>query len=338
MLSSAISKISNNENLSEEEARVYMNKIMSGGVCQSQVGGFLMGLKMKGETIDEITGCARAMRENAVQIKLNSEYAIDTCGTGGDGGKTFNISTAVALIAATAGIKVAKHGNRAVSGKSGSADVLEELGFELSLEPEKVKLCIDEACMGFIFAPKHHSAMKNVAGVRKELGIRTIFNILGPLTNPAFVQGQVLGVYDEKLTNTIAQVLLKLGSKRAMVVHGNDGLDEITTTTTTKVSEVREGKVFGYLLDPQEYGFRLTKLEDISGGDARENARIILDVLKGKKGPKRDIVVLNSAAALYIGKATGSIKEGVDYAKELIDSGAVYKKLNQLLDYNRSLR
>lgn len=337
MLSDVIKKISIKENLSEDQARDAMNKIMSGEVSHSQMGGFLIGLRMKGETIDEITGCARAMRDNAIQIKLDSEYAIDTCGTGGDGGKTFNISTAVSIIAATAGIKVAKHGNRAVSSKSGSADVLEELGFDLNLEPEKVKMCIDQACMGFMFAPKHHVAMKNVAGVRKELGIRTIFNILGPLTNPAFVKGQVLGVYDKNLTNTIAQVLLKLGSRRAIVVHGNDGLDEITTTTTTTVSEVKDGKVIDYEINPQEFGIPYAKSEDIAGGDAKESARIILDVLRGEKGPKRDIVILNSGAALYVGNAVESMKEGVHLAQELIDSGRAYKKLNQLLEYNRRL-
>ena len=337
MLGEIIKKISMKEDLSEQEAQYGINKIMAGEVNPAQIGGFLMGLRMKGETIDEITGCARAMRDNAIHVKLDSDYAIDTCGTGGDGGKTFNVSTAVAIITATAGIRVAKHGNRAVSSKSGSADVLNELGFNIDLEPEKVKRCIDEACMGFLFAPRYHIAMKNVAGVRKELGIRTIFNILGPLTNPAFVKGQVIGVYGKNLTRPMAEVLLKLGCEKAMVVHGNDGLDEITTTTTTIVSEVKDDKVIDYVIEPQDFNIPLSAGEEIVGGDAKQNAQIILNILKGEKGPKRDIVVLNSGAALYVGKAVTDMHEGVELAKELIDSGKAYTKFNELLEFQRSI-
>ncbi len=235
-------------------------------------------------------------------MKLKSEYAIDTCGTGGDGGKTFNISTAASIIAAAAGIKVAKHGNKAVSSKSGSADVLKELGINIELDKSKVEKAIDNIGMGFLFAPMYHSAMKNVAGIRKELGVRTIFNILGPITNPAFVKGQILGVYKKELTHHIAKTLMNLGCERAMVVHGADGLDEITTTALTYVSELKDGKVRDYTIDPEEYGIEKASYEDISGGTPKENADIILDILKGKKGRKRDIVVLNSAAALYVGK------------------------------------
>jgi anthranilate phosphoribosyltransferase len=277
------------------------------------------------------------MRSNAVPIKPDSDYVIDTCGTGGDGGKTFNISTAVAIIAATAGAKVAKHGNRAVSSRSGSADVLRELGFNIDISCNDTKMSIDEAGMGFLFAPKYHTAMKNVAPARKELGTRTIFNILGPLTNPAFAKGQILGVYDKGLTHTIAEVLYKLGCERAMVVHGEDGLDELSTTGKTFVSELKDGMVENYMVAPEEFGIPKAGLKDISGGDAVYNAQIILNILKGNKGPKRDIVLLNSAAALYIGKIAKDMKEGIKLASGLIDSGAAFDKLEQLLLYNRRL-
>jgi len=335
MLKEAIEKIIKGENLTETEAKSAMDVIMKGESSPPLIGGYLIGLRMKGESIDEITGSAKSMIENAKKLKLDSPYVIDTCGTGGDGGKTFNISTAVAIISSSAGIKIAKHGNKAVSSKSGSADVLNELGVKIDAEPEMTKKFIDEVGFGFLFAPLYHSAMKNVAPIRKELGLRTVFNILGPLTNPASVKGQVLGVYDKNLTHILAEVLLKLGCERALVVHGNDGLDEITTTTTTTVSEVRDGKVIDYTIDPNDYGIRLSKDSDIGGGDSKENAKIILDILNGEKGPKRDIVVLNSAAALYVGKAVDSIKEGVKLAEYLIDSGKALGKLNDILSFQK---
>lgn len=335
MLKEAIEKIVKGENLSETEAKSAMDAIMKGESSPPLIGGYLIGLRMKGESIDEITGSAKSMIENAKKLNLDSPYVIDTCGTGGDGGKTFNISTAVAIIASSAGIKIAKHGNKAVSSKSGSADVLNELGVKIDAEPEVTKKFIDEVGFGFLFAPLYHSAMKNVAPIRRELGLRTVFNILGPLTNPASVKGQVLGVYDKSLTHILAEVLLKLGCERALVVHGNDGLDEITTTTTTTVSEVRNGMVIDYTIDPNDYGIRLSKDTDIGGGDAKENAKIILDILNGEKGPKRDIVVLNSAAALYVGKAVDSIKEGVKLAEYLIDSGKALGKLNDILSFQK---
>ena len=337
MLKEAIKKISNKENLNEEEAYSSVNEIMKGEALPSQIGAFLVGLRMKGETVGEITGSARAMRDNASIVKLESEYVIDTCGTGGDGSKTFNISTAVAIIAAAAGVKVAKHGNRAVSSSSGSADVLQELGINIDVEPEKAKKLIDEKGMAFLFAQKYHSAMKNVGPVRKELGIRTVFNILGPLTNPAFVKGQVLGVYSKDLTHTLAEVLLKLGSEKAMVVHGGDGLDEITTTTTTYVSEIREGKVIDYEIEPEKLGIPLAKVEDIKGSSAKENAGIIIDILKGKRGPKRDIVVLNTAAALYVGKVAENLEQGIKLTEDIIDSGKAYEKLNELVEYSKEV-
>jgi anthranilate phosphoribosyltransferase len=335
MLQEAIKKIVRRENLAESEAYASMNEIMSGSASPAQIGAFLIGLRMKGETIEEITGCAKAMRSNAIQVKLNSNYAIDTCGTGGDGGKTFNISTAVAIIAASAGVKVAKHGNRAVSSRSGSADVLTELGFNIDLEPEMVRSSIDDLGMGFLFAQKFHTAMKNVGGARRELGTRTIFNILGPLTNPSFVKGQVLGVYDRKLTHVIAEVLLNLGCEKALVVHGADGLDEITTTGVTYISEVIDNSVIDRIINPGELGIPLGKAEDIKGGDSRENAEIILKILQGERGAKRDIVVLNSAAALYVGKACRNIGEGVKLAESLIDSEKAYSKYCQLIQFSR---
>ncbi|KAA5805665.1 anthranilate phosphoribosyltransferase [Thermoanaerobacterium thermosaccharolyticum] len=335
MLKEAIEKIVIGENLTESEAKSAMDSIMKGESSSALIGGYLIGLRMKGETIDEITGSAKSMIGNAVRLKLDSPYVIDTCGTGGDGGRTFNISTAVAIITSSAGVKIAKHGNRAVSSKSGSADVLSELGVKIDLEPEITKKFIDDVGFGFLYAPKYHSAMKNVAPIRRELGLRTVFNILGPLTNPASVKGQVLGVYDKKLTHVLAEVLLKLGCERALVVYGNDGLDEITTTTTTTVSEVKNGTVIDYTIDPHDYGINLSKDTDINGGDSKENAKIILDILEGQKGPKRDIVVLNSAAALYVGKAVDNIKEGVMLAEHLIDSGAALGKLNEILSYQK---
>ncbi|WP_039656857.1 anthranilate phosphoribosyltransferase [Clostridium tyrobutyricum] len=335
MLNEAIKKVVSGNDLSENEAENVMNSIMSGREPISIVSGLLMALKMKGESISEITGCARAMRKMAVPVKLKSEYAIDTCGTGGDGGKTFNISTAASIIAAAAGIKVAKHGNKAVSSKSGSADVLKELGINIELDKSKVEKAIDNIGMGFLFAPMYHSAMKNVAGIRKELGVRTIFNILGPITNPAFVKGQILGVYKKELTHPIAKTLMNLGCERAMVVHGADGLDEITTTALTYVSELKDGKVRDYTIDPEEYGIEKVSYEDISGGTPKENADIILDILKGKKGRKRDIVVLNSAAALYVGKKVENIKQGIDNVNEIIDSNKAYEKLQEMLNYSR---
>jgi anthranilate phosphoribosyltransferase len=331
MLQEAIKKLVEGENLTENEAYLSIDEIMSGEALPSQVGAFLTAMRMKGETVEEITGAAKAMRDKALPLKLSSEYVIDTCGTGGDGGKTFNISTAVAIIAATAGVKVAKHGNRAVSSQSGSADVLLQLGFNIEVSEEKAKKLIDENGMAFLFAQKYHSAMKNVGPIRKELGIRTIFNLLGPLTNPAFTKGQVLGVYSKDLTHPLAQVLLKLGVTKAMVVHGEDGLDEISTTAVTYVSEIKEGEVIDYEIDPTEYGIPKANSTDIAGGTAKENAEIIIDIFKGKKGAKRDIVLINSAAALYVGKVVENLSDGIKLSEELLDNGAVYGKLHELI-------
>lgn len=331
MLSEVIKKATAFEDLTEDEAYEAVNKIMDGSVEASQMAAFLIALKMKGETADEITGAARAMREHALKVTLKSAYAIDTCGTGGDGAKTFNISTAASIVAAAGGVKVAKHGNRSVSSKSGSADVLSKLNIDIELGEEEVEKSIDEKGMGFIFAQVYHKAMKNVGPVRKQLGVRTLFNILGPITNPCDLKGQVLGVYDKKLIDVVSKVLVKLGRERAIVMHGSDGLDEITTTGETYVNEIRGNEIESYTITPEEFGIKRASLSEIEGGTPEENAEIIMDILKGKKGPKRDIVVLNSAAALYVGKAVDDLKAGVKLAEKLIDDGAAYKKYEELI-------
>lgn len=331
MLSKVIKKVTAFEDLTEDEAYGAVNKIMDGSVEASQMAAFLVALKMKGETADEITGAARAMREHALKVTLKCQYAIDTCGTGGDGAKTFNISTAASIVAAAGGVKVAKHGNRSVSSKSGSADVLSKLNINIELGEKEVEKSIDEKGMGFIFAQVYHKAMKNVGPVRKQLGVRTLFNILGPITNPCDLKGQVLGVYDRKLIDVVSKVLVKLGRERAIVIHGSDGLDEITITGETYVNEIKGKEIESYTITPEEFGIKRASLSEIEGGTPEENAEIILDILKGKKGPKRDIVVLNSAAALYVGKAVDDLKTGVKLAEKLIDDGAAYKKYQQLI-------
>jgi len=309
---------------------------MEGKATPAQIGSFITALRIKGETIEEITGCAKVMRAKADKICPNVDYYIDTCGTGGDGTNTFNISTATAFVAAAGGVYVAKHGNRSVSSKSGSADVLEALGVNIDLDPVQVKECIEKVGIGFIYAPVFHKSMKHAAGPRKELGIRTIFNILGPLTNPSNAKGQVLGVFNPNLTELMANVLLNLGIERAMVIHGMDGMDEITTTTSTKVSEVRNNEVITYELFPENYGIALASPEDLTGGNAEENAQIIRRIFNGEKGPKRDIVVLNSAAALYVGKVVSSIEEGIGLAEEVIDSGKALQKLDEFVEFTNS--
>ncbi|HOM02696.1 MAG TPA: anthranilate phosphoribosyltransferase [Acetivibrio sp.] len=336
MLKKAISKLVEGKNLSEAEIVEALDSIMEGKATPAQIGSFITALRIKGETIEEITGCAKVMRAKADRIHPNVDYYIDTCGTGGDGTNTFNISTASAFVAAAGGVYVAKHGNRSVSSKSGSADVLEALGVNIDLDPVQVKECIEKVGIGFIYAPMFHKCMKHAAGPRKELGIRTIFNILGPLTNPSNAKGQVLGVFNPNLTEAVANVLLNLGVERAMVIHGMDGMDEITTTTSTKVSEVRSNEVVIYELHPEDYGFALASPEDLTGRDAEDNAEIIKRIFNGEKGAKRDIVVLNSAAALYVGKAASSIEEGIDLAKEIIDSGKALKKVDELVEFTNS--
>ncbi|PRR81243.1 Anthranilate phosphoribosyltransferase [Clostridium vincentii] len=331
IINKAILKIIDGNDLTEDESRGVINEIMKGEANSTQIGGFLVGLRVKGETPAEILGAVKALRDNMLTCDVeSSENLIDTCGTGGDGGKTFNISTAVAIVAASGGAKVAKHGNRAVSSKSGSADVLTELGIKVDYSTEESKNIIKEKGMAFLFAPQYHKAMKNVAKERKELGTRTLFNLIGPLANPAPISGQLLGIYDGSLVKAAGEVLLNLGLKRAMVVHGDDGLDEITTTTTTTVCEVSNGKIKEYKIDPTKYGIARANIQDIAGGTPKENSQIIINVLKGEKGPKRDIVVINAGAALYVAQIVDSLEDGITLANKLIDSGKAYEKYKEI--------
>jgi len=280
--------------------------------------------------VEEITGCARVMREKAVPIKLNAKYQVDTCGTGGDMAHTFNISTTAAFVVAGAGVTVAKHGNRSISSKSGSADVLQALSVNIEIPSHRVEECMNEVGIGFMFAPMMHQAMKYAIGPRREVGIRTIFNVLGPLTNPAKVTSQIMGVYAADLTSSLAQALGNLGARHAFVVHGMDGLDEITITDKTKVSEFKDGKVKDYFIHPSDFGMAAGKAGDLKGGDAKDNAVITVEVLKGEKGPRRDIVLLNSAAGLVASGKAVDFTEGIKVAAESIDSGSAMKKLEQL--------
>ncbi len=335
MLKEIIQKLVSGQSLSEAEIMEAMNCIMEGEATQAQIGSFITALRIKGETIEEITGCAKVMRGKAEGIMPDVSYFIDTCGTGGDGAHTINISTAGAFVAAAGGVAVAKHGNRSVSSKCGCADVLEALGVNIDLSPEQVKECIENIGIGFLFAPTFHKSMKHAAGPRKELGIRTIFNILGPLTNPANAKGQVLGVFDRKLVEPLANVLLNLNVERAMVIHGNDGLDEITITSETFVSEVKDGEVINYTINPEAFGIKTSPASEIKGADAQTNAEIIIDIFKGQKGAKRDIVVLNSAASLYVGKAVNSLSDGIEAARTIIDSGKALEKVSELKNYTK---
>lgn len=327
MIQQAIHTLVQGENLDFEGAKAVMDEIMSGDATEAQISAFLTALRMKGETIDEITACASVMREKAV--KLNPPFAVmDIVGTGGDEVGTFNISTTSAFIAAAGGVKVAKHGNRSVSSKSGAADVLERLGAGLSLTAEQAERVLEETGMCFLFAPAYHASMKYAAPVRKEIGIRSIFNILGPLANPAGASMQLLGVYDKALVEPLARVLANLGVTRGMVVCGGDGLDEATVTGPTHVCEIRFGELAAYDITPEEFGLKRSRLEDLLGGSPEENAKITRDILSGRLlGPKRDVAVLNAALSLYLGIDGCSIAGCVKTAQDLIDSGAAMMKM-----------
>ncbi|MBU0628344.1 MAG: anthranilate phosphoribosyltransferase [Nanoarchaeota archaeon] len=331
MIKEAIYKLIEKQDLTMQEAESVMDEIMSGKATDAQIAGFLVALRLKGETIDEITACAKVMRQKSSRIKPKAHSKlIDVVGTGGDSSGTFNISTTASFVVAGAGIPVAKHGNKGVSSKSGSADVLSALGININLEPKKVEQCIDEVGIGFMFAPTFHSSMKYAIGPRKELGIRTIFNILGPLTNPAEAPYELMGVFSESLVEPMAEVLGKLGCKHALVVHGN-GLDELTICSKTKVAEYKDNKVNTYEIDPKDFNIKTASLNDIKGNSPEENAKITLNILEGKeKGPKRDIVLLNAGAAIYTAGMAKTIKEGIDLAKNSIDSGKALEKLNKL--------
>jgi anthranilate phosphoribosyltransferase len=336
MIKQAIQSIIEGNNLSEKEMIEVMRVIMEGNATDAQIAAFLTALRIKGETVEEITGAVKVMREKVTAIK-SPPNTVDTCGTGGDMSHTFNISTTSALVVAACGVPVAKHGNRSVSSSCGSADVLEALGIKIDLEPSKVEQCLESTGFGFMFAPLFHPAMKYAIGPRKEMGVRTIFNILGPLTNPAGTERQVLGVFSESLTEPLAHVLANLGVKHAFIVHGEDGLDEITITDRTKVSELKDDKIDTYFISPDDFGFNKAEKSELKGGNAEDNAKMTLEILRGRKGPKRDIVIINAAAALITGEKAGSFKEASVMASEAIDSGAVQNKLEEIKKVSSSL-
>lgn len=349
MIKEAIGKVVQNQDLTESEMIEVMNQVMGGEATPAQVGSFITALRMKGETIEEITGAARVMRDHATpirvgkaldidreEINLDQETILDTCGTGGSGTKSFNISTTVAFVVAACGVKVAKRGNRSISSACGSADVLESLGVNLNVTPEQVEGCIKEIGVGFLFAPALHGAMKHAIGPRREIGIRTIFNVLGPLTNPASADRQVLGVYDEKLVEVMAKVLVKLGCQRGFIVHGLDGMDEVTLTAPTRIGEIRDGAVTLSTIEPEDFGLRRCHLSDLQGGDAQENAKIIEDILAGNPGPKRDVVLLNAAYALVASGLVKDVNVGLDKARIAIDDGLAMAKLNALVKMTNS--
>lgn len=326
-----IEKVTRQEDLDEKESMELMQGILEGNLTPAQLASLIIALKMKGESAVEITGFAKVMKEKSTKVnKIEVDNLIDTCGTGGDEGHTFNISTASALVVSACGIKVAKHGNRAVSSSCGSADILEALGMQLDVNPEKTRECLEKVGFGFLYAPLHHQAMKHATKPRREIGVKTIFNLLGPLTNPAGAKRQLLGVYEEGLTGLMAEVLNNLGTKKAWVVYGLDGIDEITICNKTKVSEVNRGKIKSFYIDPRDYGFEIANPDDIAGGDKGFNSDLILRILYGEKGPCRDVVELNSAAALLVGDKVKTLQEGVKLVRERIDNGIVLQNLKQL--------
>ena len=349
MIKEAIVKVVRGDDLTEKEMEAAMEEVMTGKASPAQIGSFITALRIKGETVDEITGAAKVMRAKAKKIRLNNhlvnidrdeinvedETILDTCGTGGDGTNTFNVSTATAFVAAGAGVKVAKHGNRAFSSRCGSADVLSNLGVKLDINHSNVETCIQELGIGFLYAPLYHGATKYAAGPRQEIGVRTIFNLLGPLTNPAGATAQVLGVYAQDLTEKMASVLGKLGTKEAFVVCGEGTFDEISICGPTRVSHLKNGDVRTFEMSPEEYGFKRAAPEAIKGGSARENARIIREILDGEKGPKRDMVLLNAAAAFVAAGLDGGFEGGIERAKDSIDSGGARDKLDALVNFTQ---
>ncbi len=338
MMRDYITQIQQGENLSHDEITVVMELIMSGQAPLKEIKDFLLALNKKGPTVEEITACALIMRKFVLPVKTHHEIVLDTCGTGGDHKDTFNISTVAAIVVAASGVAVAKHGNVSVSSKCGSADVLEALGVNLHMEEQHLSECLNKIGLAFLFAQRLHPAMKNVAFARQELGVKTIFNILGPLTNPAQATHQMMGVYSRDLLDPMAQVLKSLGLKRALVVHGNDGLDEITTTDKTFVSEFNGQEIISYDIDPDELGIPRARIEDLSGGNAAENASIARKILEGERGPRRDIVVVNAAYALYTAQAVGNLKQGMRMAEHAIDSGRSLQKLEEIREFTNRVR
>ncbi len=340
IITEAIKKVIDREHLTVAEAEAVLEQIMTGQCTEAQIASLLTALRMKGETVDELTGFVKVMRRKAHAVRplafsSPNEILIDTCGTGGDVSGSFNISTAAAFVVAGCGLRVAKHGNRSASSRCGSADVMEALGVKIALAPEQIALCIDEVGIGFLPAMLLHEAMKHVAPVRKQLGVRTIFNLLGPLTNPARANAQLIGVYAKHLTEMFAHTLKSLGSVRALVVHGSDGLDEITITGESRITELQNGEVKTYNIQPEDFGFTRATLEEIKGGDANRNAEIILSVLGGEKTARRNIVLLNAAAAIVVGNKVNDFQEGIRLAAESIDSGAALSKLQRLIEFTQ---
>jgi anthranilate phosphoribosyltransferase len=333
MIKDAIAKLADRLSLTEKEAEEVMNEIMDGAATPAQMAAYLMGLRLKGETVEELAGSVRAMRDRAVRIAIGDPLVVDTCGTGGDGGHTFNVSTTAAFVVAGTGLTVAKHGNRSVSSKSGSADVLSELGVNINLTPDRVADCVNEVGIGFLFAPLYHGAMKQCAGPRQEIGVRTMLNLLGPLTNPAGATIQILGVYEPRLTELLGKVLMCLGSQHCFVVHGMDGLDEMTLTDRTIVSEAKGGVLSNYVVTPEEFNLTRISPKELAGGTPHENAMITREILHGKKGPKRDMVCLNASPALVAGRKAKTLQEGFLLARKIIESGAAAEKLARLVAF-----
>ena len=332
----ALQKVLNNKNLTIDEMCDVMRLIMSGKTTEAQLGGFLIGLRCKGETIDEIAAAVQVMRELATKVVINGQHVIDTCGTGGDGANTFNISTTCAFVVAAAGGQVAKHGNRSVSSSCGSADLLEAAGVSLDLSVEKVTQCVNELGVGFLFAPKHHGAMKHTIKVRKEMGVRTLFNLLGPLSNPAGAPNQLIGVFAKEWVEPIAQVLKKLGSHHVLVVHADDGLDEISIASDTTIAELKEGEIFTYTISPEQFGFKRISLTELAVVDAESSLVMVNSVLDNKSGPARDIVILNAGAAIYAANITDSLAAGIKKAAQVIASGAARSKFDALIAYSKT--
>lgn len=335
-IQSALKKVLQHDDLTAEEMTDVMNQIMTGNATPAQIGGFLIGLNMKGETVTEIASAADVMRSLATPVAIDGDHVVDTCGTGGDGASTFNVSTASAFVVAAAGAKVAKHGNRSISSSSGSADVLESAGVNLELTPEQVKHCVDSIGVGFMFAQKHHGAMKHAIGPRREMGVRTIFNLLGPLTNPARAAHQVLGVFDEKWVRPMAEVLQKLGSEHVLVVHAQDGLDEISIGAETHVAELKDGKIDCYSIKPEDFGMTRSDISQLTVKNAHESLQLIKAIFSGEKGSARDIVVLNAGAAIYAANIAASLSQGIEMANTAIDNGTAMQKLNALIVTSRS--
>jgi anthranilate phosphoribosyltransferase len=330
-LKQAINHVVARRDLSAEEMTSVMRTIMTGGATPAQIGGFLIGLRMKGETVGEIAAAAAVMRELATQVQVHSNHLVDTCGTGGDASGTFNISTAAAFVAAAAGAHVAKHGNRSVSSKSGSADVLEAAGVQLDLTPDQVAHCIEQVGVGFMYAPAHHGAMQHAIGPRREMGTRTIFNVLGPLTNPAGAPNQLLGVFSAELLEPMAEVLQRLGSRHVLVVHARDGLDEISIGQATEIAELKAGQIRRFSIQPEDFGLARTPISEIRASDASASLAVIRSVLEDHPGPARDIVVLNAGAAIYVAGLAESLKAGVAEADRVIASGKARNRLDELV-------